>query len=221
MRANGLHRPHEVVVNIVNTELFKPATDAAKAKAHLGLPKHVVTHMGRLSYEKSVDRVLHAFGRIAKEDSESTLIVAGDGPEKAELESLAKTLKLERNIRFTGFIHGAPLVEYLQASEVFVTASKSENMPLAMLEAMAAGLPIVAVRSRGLTEIVEDGKNGYLVAPDDVPEIAKRIGELFRDADLQRSMGARSRELSTAYTETAVSEKLEGVYSRLPGRPRR
>lgn len=215
LRANGLIRPHELVRNIVDINFFRPSEEKSALKNRFGLSPKVVIHMGRLSYEKSVDQVLRAFALVLKEISDAMLVIAGDGPSKKELETLTRTLGLAEKVRFTGFIHGRDLVEHLQASDVFVTASKSENMPLAVLEAMATGLPIIAVRSLGLTEIVEEGKSGYLVAQDDVEMIARRAVELLCDDRARRALGERSRTLSETYSESSVVEKLEDLYVRL------
>lgn len=212
---NGLVRPCEIVPNIVDTERYRPAQDAPSARSRLGFSSKVVIHVGRLSYEKSVDQVLRAFALVLKEISDAMLVVAGDGPSKKELETLTHKLGLAQKVRFTGFIHGQDLVEHLQSSDVFVTASKSENMPLAVLEAMATGLPIIAIRSLGLTEIVEEGKNGYLVTQDDVETIARRTIELLGDDNARRALGERSRTLSETYSESSVAERLEDVYVRL------
>lgn len=171
--------------------------------------------MGRLSYEKSIDQALRAFKLIVEKGEDAMFVILGDGPGKKDLESLARTLGLEAHVRFTGFVYGEKLVEYLQASDVFVTASKSENMPLAILEAMAVGLPIVAVHSLGLAEMVEDRKNGYLLPPDDVSGIAQRTQDLLRDADLRHSFSASSRALSEKYSEPAIAERFEKLYSHL------
>ncbi|MBI4093494.1 glycosyltransferase [Candidatus Kaiserbacteria bacterium] len=209
---HGLWRPRQIVPNIVDSELFHLAKGVPALKQRLGLSEKVVVHMGRLSYEKSVDRVLHAFVQVFKREPRATLIIVGDGPDKNALEVLAKNLGLSECVRFTGFIHGSTLVEYIQAADVFLTASKSENMPLAVLEAMACGLPIVAVRSLGLSEIVEDGKNGYLVPPDDVLAMAEHGRELLRDDELRARFSASSHALSEKYAESAVAEQLERLY---------
>lgn len=213
--AQGLRRPFEIMPNAVDTALFRPARDVAAVKARLGLPDRVVVHMGRLSYEKSVDQTLRAFKLVVEKGEDATLVIMGDGPGKKDLESLAQTLGLESRIRFTGFLYGEKLIEHLQAADVFVTASKSENMPLAILEAMSAGLPIVAIRSLGLAEIVEDGKNGYLLAPDDIFGIAEKTQNLLRDSDLRHSFSVSSRALSEKYSEPAITGRFNKLYSRL------
>ena len=143
------------------------------------------------------------------------LAIVGDGPGRTDLERLATRLNLGNRVRFTGFVRGERLVELLQASDIFVTASKSENMPLAILEAMAVSLPIVAVSSLGLTEIVEHGKNGYLLPPADVQGIAAHVLRLLADDDARHSFSACSLELSEKYSVPSVAARLETLYTRL------
>ena len=212
---NGLKRPYEIIPNAVDTQLFRPATDATQLKVRLDLPERVVVYMGRLSYEKSVDQALRAFKLVVERGENAMFVIIGNGPGKGGLESLSRDLGLEKRVRFTGFIYGNELVEYLQAADVFLTASKSENMPLAILEAMATGLPILAVRSLGLTEMVAHGNNGYLLAPDDISSMAEHTLKLLRDDGLRHSFAAASRALSEKYSEHTITRKFEELYSRL------
>ena len=212
----GLKRPYEVLANTIDTELFRPAPDAAarkKLKAALGYMGPTLVYMGRVSYEKSIDQAIRAFGILARDIPDAQFLVVGDGPEKSALEQLAHSLGLSKRVRFLGFVFGEELVEVLQASDVFITASKSENMPLAVLEAMACGLPILAVRSLGLAEIVEDGKNGALLPPDDVEALAGKALALFRDDTLRLEQSRASRELSATYSEEAITQRLQTIYT--------
>ena len=212
---NGLKRPHEVLANGTDTDFFRPSSDKSQSKSRLGLSEKVLIHLGRLSYEKSVDEVIRAFALLLEKEKDATLVIVGDGPSKAELEALARELGIERRVRFTGFILGKELLGYLQAGDVFVSASKSENMPLAFIEAMATALPIVAVRSLGLTEMIEHEKNGYLVAPGDRGAIAGRSLTLLQNVELRERFGAHSRTLSEKYSEAAVTERLEHTYTKV------
>ena len=101
----------------------------------------------------------------------------------------------------------------MQASDVFVTASKSENMPLAVLEAMACGLPVLAVRSLGLAEIIEDGRNGMLLPPDDTEALAREAIALIKDDRLRVEQSRASRTLSARYSEKEITRRLEGMYA--------
>jgi glycosyltransferase involved in cell wall biosynthesis len=215
LKANGLKSPYEIVPNSVDTEIYCPAQDQKSLRAKLNLPNRVVVHMGRLSYEKSIDQAIRAFKTVVEQEPSAMFVIVGDGPGKRDLEALVHELGLEKNVRFTGFVYGQRLVEYLQAADVFVTASKSENMPLAVLEAMAVGLPVIAVHSLGLAEMVEDEKSGYLLPPDDVPALAEHTLKLLRESGLQHTFSERSHSLGKSYSEPAIAERFDTLYTRV------
>jgi len=214
--AHGLKRPYEILPNTIDTQLFRPEPDATarqKLKSTLGLPGPTLIYMGRVSYEKSIDQAIRAFALIARDIPDAQFFIVGDGPGRAALEQLVSTLGLGGRVRFLGFVFGQRLVEVLQASDVFVTASKSENMPLAVLEAMACGLPVLAVRSLGLAEIIEDGRNGMLLPPDDTEALAREAIALIKDDRLRVEQSRASRTLSARYSEKEITRRLEGMYA--------
>ncbi|OGF51693.1 hypothetical protein A3H04_03500 [Candidatus Giovannonibacteria bacterium RIFCSPLOWO2_12_FULL_43_11c] len=197
-----------VVPNSVDTDFFKPAADKKekeRLKRQLGFSKNVLVYMGRVSYEKSIDMAIRAMSVIAKKSPEATFVIIGGGPEREKLEILTKRLGVEKKVRFMGFLYGRELAQALQASDIFVTASKSENFPLSVIEAMASGLPIVAVSALGLPEIVEDGRSGFLVSPDRPEEIADRVLKLFNNETLLEKYSSASRELSNRYSKGGIA----------------
>ena len=208
LESYGVSRPMVVVPNSIDTDFFKPAADKnekEELKKQLGFSKNVLVYMGRVSYEKSIDVVIRAMSVIAGKSTDSTLVIIGGGPERENLEILAKRIGVEKNVRFMGFLYGRELAAALRASDVFVTASKSENFPLSVIEAMASGLPIVAVSALGLPEIVEDGRSGFLVSPDRPEEIADRVLKLFNNETLLEKYSSASRELSNRYSKGGIA----------------
>jgi glycosyltransferase involved in cell wall biosynthesis len=208
LKQNGLQKEIEIAPNPVDTETFRPASDKKFGEKNL-------VYMGRLSYEKNIGEVIKTAALVAKEMPDTKLFIIGDGPEKENLQKLAKKLGLQKNVIFTGFIFGDKLVKTLQAGDIFVSASKSENMPLAVLEAMAVGLPIVCVSSLGMQEIVRDGENGFLLPPDNPPEMAEKILELLQDEKTLESFSEKSRQMSLEYSDKKSAEKLLGIYKKL------
>jgi glycosyltransferase involved in cell wall biosynthesis len=99
--------------------------------------------------------------------------------------------------------------------DVFVTASKSENMPVSVLEGMSTGLPVIAVSEKGLPEIVEDNKNGILVNADDPIAFARAICGLIHNPSLRKVMTENSRARALLYSSTRIGEKLEMLYKTL------
>jgi glycosyltransferase involved in cell wall biosynthesis len=223
LTTHGLKRTPVIVPNPVDTESYRPASGPEareRLRAALGLSGPVLIYMGRVSYEKSIDQLIKALALVVNDEPAATLLVIGDGPDRARLERMASSLGLADRVRFTGYLFGQHLIEALQAGDLFVLGSKSENMPLAVLEAMAAGLPTVAVSSLGMTEIVRDGDNGVLLPPDQPRAMASAIVGLIRDPQTRNAMAARSRQLSMQYSHAASAESLLAIYAEAIGRRR-
>jgi len=215
---NSLKKPIEVLENFIDTNLFVPAPsleEKNQAKKTWGIDNRSITYMGRLSYEKSIDQVIKAFARLLKKEPALKLMLIGDGPEKANLEKLTKELEIEKNVVFTGFVYKEKLVKALWANEVFITASKSENMPLSVLEVMAAGLPVVSVKEKGLAEITKENINGFFAKTDDPGDIAQKISTILDDPALGQKFGQASRTLALEYSEEKIIKRLEDIYKKL------
>ena len=217
LRAHGLKKACEVVPNAIDTESFKTVTREIKAQLQLkhGIGAQPVIYMGRVSYEKSIDQVIRALACALQSMPDLSLVVAGDGPQRNELEQLANELNVGNKVFFKGFVFGQELVELLQASELYVTASKSENMPLAVIEAMACGSPILAVNSLGLAEMVEDGLSGYLLPPDDPSAIATHIVSLMQNHELRKRFSNAAITSAARYSEDTMARHLEDIYMRV------
>lgn len=218
LKSQGLKRPIEVLPNLINTELFKPIpgkTAKNKLKAKFGIKGKSLVYMGRVSYEKSIDQVLRAFKLVVCKMPEVKLMIVGDGPERTYLEKLAGDLGIKNNVIFLGFRHNHELVEALQANDVFVTMSKSENLPLSILEAMAIGLPVVAVNALGIPEIVKNNENGFLVSRDNPEEMAKKIMELIKNGKLMKKFSLAARRLALSYSQEKIAKSLENIYQKL------
>jgi len=218
LESYGVSRPMVVVPNSIDTDFFKPAADKnekEELKKQLGFSKNVLVYMGRVSYEKSIDVVIRAMSVIAGKSTDSTLVIIGGGPERENLEILAKRIGVEKNVRFMGFLYGRELAAALRASDVFVTASKSENFPLSVIEAMASGLPVVAVSALGLSEMIENERSGFLVSPDKPEEIADSVLKLFNNILILEKYSAKSRELSLKYSKHNIARIHENNYENL------
>jgi len=220
---NGLKKPVDLLQNSIDMNLFKPAaslTEKENLKKNRGIREQAIIFEGRLSYEKSIDQVVRAFSLMLKKRPGLKLILAGDGPEKSNLEKLAENLKIKDDVIFTGFIpYGKKVVETYQANDIFITASKSENMPVSILEAMGCGLPLVAVREKGLSELVQDNVNGFFARTDDPQDLAEKTLDLLSDAELLKKFGENSRKMALEYSEETVTAKLEEAYEKVINQP--
>ena len=219
-----MEKPTQIFRNAIDTNFFvQPSLENKKAlKKKYGLEDFSAVYVGRLSYEKSVDKVLEAFSIVHKEirsaswrtaDQKISLLIGGDGPARQCLEELSEKLNIQNKIKFLGFVRGQEWLEVFQSADMFMTASKSENMPLTIIEAMSAGLPVVAVGEKGVVEIVENGESGFLSKADDVRDMARNILKLQRDKNLREAMGSKARNLALKYSYEEIGKNLANVYS--------
>jgi len=218
LKSASLKKRVAVIPNFIDTNLFRPiSTEQTKIeiKKMLGIPGDSIAYMGRLGYEKSIDKVVKAFAIMKKDIPDLKLMLIGDGPTKKELQKLAEELGILKDVIFTGFLYDQDLVEALWANDVFITASKSENMPLPLLEAMATGLPVVSVREKGIAEIVKENENGFFAKTDDVEDIAKKVLEILNDKATLKKFRNASRKLALDYSPDKVIKSLENTYIEL------
>ena len=193
LQGRGVATPIAVVPTGVDLSRFRPG-DRRAARAALGVPGDdpLLLYVGRLDREKSVDRVLLAFERVASTLPAARLILVGQGTEAARLERLARSLPVADRIRFCGARPHAMLPSCYQAADVFLFASETETQGLVLVEAAACGLPAVAVSGPGCEEVVRDGDTGILTKGEPAALAEAAIGLLLDPARRQR-MGARAR----------------------------
>lgn len=176
--------------------------------------------VGRLDVEKRVDELLRAFARLPR-GLPADLEIIGDGTQREAWRRLAGELGLGDRVRFRGFVPELELLAAYGRSAVFVMPGVAELHSLVTLEAMSAGLPVVAADAMALPHLVRPGRNGWLYPPGDVDALAARLAQLLADPDLRRRMGAASRRLVARHDLSATLDAFEAVYERVAGRPRR
>jgi glycosyltransferase involved in cell wall biosynthesis len=199
----------------IDTKAFTPASadERVAARRALGVPvdADVVTIVGRLVPLKGHVTLFEAVARLRAMSPRVRLLVAGRGPLEAELRSEAARLRVADLVSFLGARGDVRRV--LAASDVLAAPSTSEGFGLAVVEAMAAGLPCVATRTGGLAEIVEDGASGFLVAPRDVAALAETLGRLLGDVGLRARLGERGRAVAEQrYDVRDTARRLEELY---------
>lgn len=171
----------------------------------------VVGFVGRLVPDKGVDLLLHSMRVVLRSHPETVVIIAGDGPARADLERLSTQLGIEGNVRFMG---ARSDVEALYSVlDVVVLPSRNEGAPMTVMEAMAAGRAVVATRVGGVPDIVVDGESGLLVQPDDIGGLAKALECLLADGDQRAAMGTQGRRLAEArHSAESVARRYLDVY---------
>lgn len=201
MRAAGVKGPFRVIPNAVDTSLFHPGAGGGGAR--------LVT-VGMLQYQKGIDDLLRAFAEVRAARPEATLDIVGDGPDRASYERLAGELELGRSVTFHGLLPKPAIGELLARSDLFVLASRFDNNPCVLVEAQAAGLPIVSTRVGGIPEIV--GEHGLLVERDDPAAFAAAI-ESALDGLAGFDRRAIAERANGRYSYTEVGRALADAYA--------
>jgi glycosyltransferase involved in cell wall biosynthesis len=166
--------------------------------------------VGRIEARKGIEYLLKALSEI-----DADFIIVGDGPELNRYKQLAQELKLS-GVKFTGFVKQSDLEKIFLNASYFVLPSISEGMPVAVLEAMSYGLPVIASRTGGLNEVILDSVNGFLVTPRSVTELREKIELLACNHELCQRLGKNARRLiEQKYSITKVAREVEQVYKKL------
>jgi len=192
---------------------FNPYGDTTMVREKYFIPdKPVLLYVGRLDPEKKMEEVLYAVARAVKK-TDLHLVVVGKGIRKFALEELAKELGIADRVIFTGFVPDEDLPYFYKLSRCFIIASTAELLSLSTLQAMATGLPVIAVNAGALGELVHDQVNGYLYNAGDIDAMVQGIYNIFSRDDLNRAMGLKSLEYSHYHDIFKTIESFERIYT--------
>jgi glycosyltransferase involved in cell wall biosynthesis len=181
-----------------------------------GKTAETVLFVGRLRTRKAVAVLVEAFAAVVRQRPQARLVLLGDGEQRAALEAQIARLGIGAAVDLAGAVPRAATVEWLRRADVFCLPSTYEGFPLAILEAMAEGLPVVATRVAGVPEAVEDGASGLLVPPEDDRALAAALLALLGDAERRRAFGARGRALlAERFAIDAICARHLALFARL------
>jgi glycosyltransferase involved in cell wall biosynthesis len=207
----GLVDHFTVIPTGIDIAPYKEA-DGSPLRTEWGWPDDkVIISVGRLAEEKNWGTLLQAFALALKEQQNLRLVLVGDGPQAQTLRQLADELGITERVLFTGSLPFAQVPTYLKAADLFAFASVTETQGLATLEAMAAGLPVVAVSGPGTSDIVDEGVQGYLVQ-NDPQDLAKRLVELICNPDAMSEFKTASLKKSRTFDNKRLARKMLKVY---------
>jgi glycosyltransferase involved in cell wall biosynthesis len=215
--------PAEAVTFVPNGIDALPEGDGAGVRRELGVDADapLVGAVAVLRPQKGLDVLIQAVAEAARELPALRVAIAGEGPERGRLEELATELGVADRVLLLG--HRSDVPDLLAAFDVAVSSSWFEGSPLAALEYMDAGLPVVATRVGGMPDLIEDRVHGRLVEPGDPGALAAAVVEVVRDRERAAEMGARARERRRAeFDLNGTVRALEEMYERLAaerGRP--
>ena len=185
-------------------------------KACIGEADYLFCTISRLAKEKNLDFQLEGLSvlkeRLTKRRKTFRHLLIGEGPEREHLLKRAEELGLSEHIILAGKLANDEIPCYLSASDAFLFSSKSETQGIVILEAMAAGTPIVAVKASGVEDIIKDGGNGFLTA-EDTQEWAERILGLTEDGQVRKKLTENGKETAEEYSEPRVALRAAEYYS--------
>jgi glycosyltransferase involved in cell wall biosynthesis len=167
--------------------------------------------MGRLDPEKRMEVLLEAFVHLAKRNARAHLVFAGDGSTRPALEVQAETTEFRSRIHFLGMVPRSDLPNLLHDADLFITASTSEVHPISMIEAIASGLPVVAVKDDAYDGLLEDGVNGRATARD-AQSIGDAVLDLLNHPETLAQYRQASAELSRKFSIEAQVNSLIRLY---------
>jgi starch synthase (maltosyl-transferring) len=164
-------------------------------RAALGVARNSVlaVFVGRLDAQKGLELLLEAMRQVYSRLPQLELLLVGAGPQRGELEQISRRLGIESRTRFLGFRTDVPAI--LSCADLFILPSRWEGMPNAVLEAMAAGLPVIATKTEGTRELVRHGETGWLVPIGNASELAQAMLELTSDQERRTRWGRQGREV--------------------------
>jgi len=177
--------------------------------------QNLVLFLGRLEPAKGVYDLLDAIAALRATIPDVRLVCAGDG-DRIGVARYAERLHIADAVKFTGWVGPSGKRALLENAAVFALPSYDEALPVSLIEAMSAGVPVVATPVGGMPEVVADGKSGYLVAPGDKMNLQRALKRLLIDKALARSLGAAARETARArFAPERALPAIEGIYEAL------
>lgn len=210
-RNYGYHGPISLIPNGVNAERFgqKSARKIGELRKQLGLEnKKIIISVARLSKIKDLGSLIRGFYIFQKETGLlAKLLIVGDGEERKNLENIAKQLSVEQSVLFVGDIQRDQMPNYLGIGDIFVLPSLSEGFPIAVIEAMAAGIPIIVTPVGGIPEILVNGESGLYCQVENPRSIAAAIKLLLKHDELRKQIIENGKKSAASYDWNIIAEK--------------
>jgi glycosyltransferase involved in cell wall biosynthesis len=186
-------------------------------RASFGMDRLTLAFAGRLTAQKSLGLALRAISQVDGVD----LLIAGEGDERAPLEDAAAKLALSERVRFLGPLARDRVIDLFRAADAAILSSSWENFPHAVVEALAAGTPVIATRAGGVAEVVHDEVNGLIVPADDAEALGAAVRRFAGDAELRERLRAAAVPSVAEYAPARVFGRLEATLLEVAGPSRR
>jgi glycosyltransferase involved in cell wall biosynthesis len=211
IRDYGLQGPYTVIPTGIDLEPYQSADGKKLRVSKNWQDDKVMISTGRLAPEKNWDTLLRAAAKVYQEHPDLRVVIIGYGPDEETLQNLAAELGISERVTFTGKLPFSEVTAYLKAADLFGFASVTETQGLVTMEAMAAGLPVVAVDASGTRDIVDDGEQGFLVE-NDAGALAASIKQLIGSPEKMRRFSMGALEKANAFDVKNLVKDLVNVY---------
>ena len=201
-----IRKKTSIIYNPVNDEVFHQIENG-ELKIENSERLNRIISVGRLTEQKNQQMMIRAFAKIAKQFPDWQLVIYGEGPLRKSLESIVESLDLNGRVLLPG--RTDHVIEELRKSKIFCLSSDYEGMSNAMIEAVCIGLPIVTTNVSGVSELVDDGKGGYVVPCGDVDILAQTLLKMMGDADLRKIMSESNFNKASIFKLENIVEQWE------------
>ncbi len=214
LRERGVASPLSVLPTGIDTGLFNRGENTTfRRRQDIPEDAFLVGTVGRLAPEKNLGYLARAVAEFLYQHPNAYFAVVGDGPSRHEIEQQARLRGTQDRLRLVGVRSGTELRDAYRALDVFVFASTSETQGLVLAEAMASGVPVVGLEASGTREMVLDGDNGRLLAPDVSPEFYARVlSELAASPDHRATLAANALRTAQSFSRERCTRALENLY---------
>lgn len=214
LRKRGVKTPIRVVPTGIDVKGFGAANGRAfRDRLHIPPNATVVGHVGRLAPEKNLDYLARAVVAYLKKNDDARFLVVGDGPGRDEMKAVFEENGVGDRLLLAGKRTGRVLQEAYRAMDLFAFASKSETQGMVVAEAMAAGLPVVALNASGVREVVRDGENGFLLPANASPErMAGALARIVDDRELRAKLSTRALATAQEFSREESAKRAIAFY---------
>ena len=207
-------QPITIIPNGIDLSMFETVKNPGVLRKQLGIAEDapIMLTVGRMDPEKRLDFIVDAFNLLIDRVPNAHLVFAGDGGARKGVEEKANASKGKDHIHFLGMVNRADLPDIFHDADVFLSASTTEVHPISVIEAIASGLPFVAVKDEAFEGMLENGMNGY-ETPLDVNQYADILADLLPDRERLKQFGEHSLTLSRKYSIETQVRSLEKLYT--------
>ena len=220
LREYGVNKkiPVHVLQTGIDLEVFKKSTakgTAVRNKLNIPSTAKVLICVGRIGQEKNVEFIIRAFKEVLSGRIDTYLMMVGSGPFLEDLKVMVKNSGLNKKVIFTGNIPHDSISDYYNAADVFLFASFTDTQGIVIIEAMACGLPVVALEDDAFSDMVSDGKNCFLIKKESEKVFAQKVLQLLEDGEMYQNFSELAVRSAAEFSKENAAKKLVGIYQSL------